>query len=451
MGGWTFNSDASAYTATVTVSLAFMQGGITVNGGSIAMLNDGGFIGFANGATAGAASFTTQSSGATVFGMSAGTDTATAGSASFLNVKGGTTAFQAMTNAGTATFANRFGGQTVFVDSSSAANATITNSKGGLTLFLGSAMGASAAITNSFGGTVIFAESSNAGNATITNASFGGPFVGIPVGIAFLEGSAAGTATIVNNNGLTAFGSPGGPDTATADHAQITNNVGGGTQFNAFATAGFATITINSGGAVAFFDNSTGGLAQFITNGTGTVDFGSSLGPNSDGQISAGSIAGSGTYYIGSGNRLTVGGNGLSTEVSGVIADTTPCGCSPPGPGALAKTGSGTLTLSGINTYSGGTTFAGGQRHDAQALERLYLDACADGRWRSDARRRFRQRQHARRRDLRRRLAGRYREDGRGHADHDRGQWLYGHDDHRERHLCAIRRGQRRGVSGRHR
>jgi autotransporter-associated beta strand protein len=89
------------------------------------------------------------------------------------------------------------------------------------------------------------------------------------------------------------------------------------------------------------------------------VDFGGSIGPNSDGRITAGSIAGSGTYYIGAGNLLTVGGNNLSTEVSGVIADFNPCGCGPVGPGNLEKVGTGTLILSGTNTYTGGTLVDG--------------------------------------------------------------------------------------------
>ena len=81
---------------------------------------------------------------------------------------------------------------------------------------------------------------------------------------------------------------------------------------------------------MAFFDGSTGGNAKFITNGTGYVDFSGSIGPGFDGRITAGSIAGSGTYYIGAGNTLITGGNNLSTEVSGVIADfnpSPPCGC----------------------------------------------------------------------------------------------------------------------------
>ena len=75
--------------------------------------------------------------------------------------------------------------------------------------------------------------------------------------------------------------------------------------------------------------------------------------------VIAGSIAGSGLYYIGGGNTLTVGSNNLSTTVSGVIADNNPCGCTT-GSGSLVKVGSGELTLSGINTYTGTTAVSGG-------------------------------------------------------------------------------------------
>jgi autotransporter-associated beta strand protein len=111
-----------------------------------------------------------------------------------------------------------------------------------------------------------------------------------------------------------------------------------------------------------FFDNSTGGQAQFITNAGGVTDFSGTLGPNGDGKVTAGSIAGAGNYYLGS-SQLTVGGNNLSTTVSGVISD---CGASGedcngnPSGGSLVKVGTGTLILTGANTYTGGTTINGG-------------------------------------------------------------------------------------------
>ncbi len=89
-------------------------------------------------------------------------------------------------------------------------------------------------------------------------------------------------------------------------------------------------------------------MARFITNAGGTVDFSGVT----SGAVNTGSIEGAGTYSLGS-NSLTVGGNDLSTTVSGLIEDG---GLG----GSLFKTGTGTLTLSGANTYSGFTTVADG-------------------------------------------------------------------------------------------
>jgi len=66
--------------------------------------------------------------------------------------------------------------------------------------------------------------------------------------------------------------------------------------------------------------------------------------------MTAGSIAGDGTYNLGS-KELTVGSNNLSTTVSGLIEGDG---------GSLVKVGTGTLTLTDNNTYSGGTTIQDG-------------------------------------------------------------------------------------------
>src|SRR5207342_1857279 len=82
-------------------------------------------------------------------------------------------------------------------------------------------------------------------------------------------------------------------------------------------TAGSATITNNN--SVEFDGNSTGGNAA-ITNATAaSVDFSASTGPAGDRKLSVGSIAGAGSFLLGR-NELTVGGNNLSTEASGVIS-----------------------------------------------------------------------------------------------------------------------------------
>lgn len=257
---------------------------------------------------------------------------------------------------GVTSLSNAFSGVTMFLNATSAGSMAITNNG---QLFFGDPTGSTATtatagratITNDGGLTAFFSQT-NAGSASITNQNSGT--------IAFTDQSSAGSATIVNKDfSGTTFGAVPG-STATAANATIINDANGITDFGAFSTAGNATIITKSGGETQFFDNSTGGNARFITSGTGIVDFGGSLGAAGDGRITAGSIQGSGLYYIGGGNTLVVGGNNLSTEVSGVIGDFNPCGCGPAGSGSLEKVGTGTLILSGTNSYTGTTTVNGG-------------------------------------------------------------------------------------------
>jgi autotransporter-associated beta strand protein len=349
---------------TFICSCASLQlGDATHTAGIVGAVVNEGVLSIFNANTAGITSIN-NNGGLTTF-----SNATSAGTMAIANRLGGETDFYDHSNAGSATIVNHFGGLTTFNDFSSAMNASITSRFGGETDFFDHSSADNATITNRFGGSTAFFDHSTADNATIVNRSFGSSE---PFGLGFFDHSDAGTATIINNNnGLIVFGTPflfGGFDPfdrPSAGYANITNNSGSNLQFDAFSTAAFATITTYSGGAVAFVDRSTGGNAQFITYGTGYVDFSGSSGPNGDGRITAGSIAGSGSYYIGGGNTLTVGSNNLSTVVSGVIGDFNPCGCGPygpglPGPGSLEKIGTGILTLSGINTYTGTTTVFGG-------------------------------------------------------------------------------------------
>jgi autotransporter-associated beta strand protein len=162
--------------------------------------------------------------------------------------------------------------------------------------------------------------------------------------IRFFNTSTAGNATIFNN------GSDSSDSTGTPP--------GGLTEFHVSSSAGNATIT-NSGGTVGglggitrFFDSSDGGTARAITNGNGILDI---SGLTTVG-MGIGSIEGSGNYFLGS-KRLSVGGNNLSSTVSGVIQDG---GFNGGIGGSLTKVGTGTLILTGANTYSGGTTISAG-------------------------------------------------------------------------------------------
>jgi autotransporter-associated beta strand protein len=296
--------------------------------------NGGAQANFLNATSAGSMTINNIGGGQLGFGTPGGADTATAGNATIIN-DNSVIAFFANTRAGTAQITNN-GGLIGFADQASADSATITNLNSGLT---------------SFGLPVVGTDTTTAGNATIINHSFGLT--------EFNAFSTAGNATITNNsNGFTNFW-----DTSTAGNATVTTNDGGVTNFFDNSTAGNARIVTNSGGQTYFDNNANGGTAQFITVGTGFVDFSGSLGPNGDGRITAGSIAGSGIYYIGAGNTLVVGGNNLSTTMSGVIADFNPaplCGCAIPGIGNFEKTGTGNLILSGVNTYTGTTAVNGG-------------------------------------------------------------------------------------------
>ncbi len=375
-GKTVFNDTSTAANATIVNRL----NGTTVfnnsaTAGSAGITNrTNGETDFNNNSTAGTANIVNMSTGLTTFNNMATAGSASitnnggetdfnnqssAGTADIVNRTGGLTSFANTSTAGSADITNRFGGETAFSNNSTAGGATIVNRFGSLTLFSNNSDAGIAGITNQFGGALVFSNKSSAASATIVNNSFGGPAVPF-AGVLFTNQSSAGNAIIVNNNnGLVAFGVPFSNDKATAANANITNNAGSELQFNGLTTAGSATITTNSGAQVIFFDASTGGNARFITNGTGLVDFGQSIGPNFDGRITAGSIEGSGFYYIGGFNTLVVGGNNLSTEVSGVIADNNPCGCTS-GSGSLEKVGSGQLTLSGINTYTGTTVVNGG-------------------------------------------------------------------------------------------
>ncbi|MCP3382337.1 autotransporter domain-containing protein [Bradyrhizobium sp. CCGUVB4N] len=321
-----------------------------------ATINNTGLTYFYGTSSAGSATITNSSTGQVIFQDSSTAANAIIGGGSSYTFIG----FYNTSSAGSATITAN--GQLSFRDNTTAGGATITVNSLGYAYFLSTATAGTATITND--GSLSFGGSSTAGHAVITSSN----------SIDFRQNSTAGSAVITNNGSLN-FGS-----SSTAASATITNNLaasfyGASTAgsatinntynltFNETSTAGNAVITNNAGGPINpngmtwFRDNATAGNAQLINNGANTFfDFSGSSGPNGDNKLSAGSIAGDGTFYLGA-IELTVGGNNLSTTVSGVIADGGYSGATG---GSLVKTGTGTLTLTGSNTYTGGTIFAGG-------------------------------------------------------------------------------------------
>jgi autotransporter-associated beta strand protein len=162
----------------------------------------------------------------------------------------------------------------------------------------------------------------------------------------------AGASSYTFNNGNFAVIFLGAGIVVNGGSAAITNN--NALEFLDSSTAGSAAITNNR--VIEFLNTSTAGNAAITNTGPGSeVFFSGSTGPNNDHKLSAGSIAGGGSFILGA-NQLTVGGNNLSTVVSGVIEDSS----APSAGGALVKIGTGTLTLTGTNAYTGGTTVNGG-------------------------------------------------------------------------------------------
>jgi autotransporter-associated beta strand protein/T5SS/PEP-CTERM-associated repeat protein len=181
--------------------------------------------------------------------------------------------------------------------------------------------------------------------AGIANSSAFAPSFTNDAGLMFFNSGTAANAAITNNGGISFLGS------SSAGSSTIINNGSGSLiSFSDTSTANNATITTNGGALTQFTSNSNGGNARFITNAGGIVDFSGTSGPLGDGRITAGSIEGAGTYRLGS-NELTIGGNNLSTTLSGSIQDGG-------AGGSLVKEGSGTLTLTGSSNIGGDLTLS---------------------------------------------------------------------------------------------
>ena len=266
-------------------------------------------------------------------------DNAQAGSNTILN--NGNLGFSNNASAGSASVTNL--NYFYFNNNANAGSATLVNSASssiaGLLSFQGTSSAQNATLLNLDGAAanIQFNDQSNAGSSTITN--------GTTDTLSFNNASSAGSA-LITNQGTLFFSGSSAVSIAAAASATLVNN--GTLAFNAYSTAGNADITTNAGATLQFQALSTGGSAQLTTNSGGFTDF------NGEGAVAVtvGSIAGSGTYNLGSAD-LAVGANNLNTSLSGVIADGG-------AGGSLTKIGAGTLTLSGANSYTGGTNIDGG-------------------------------------------------------------------------------------------
>ena len=209
-------------------------------------------------------------------------------------------------------------------------------------------------------GVTTFNDNSNVENATIINNA------GLHGGgeTLFQFTSTAGNSTIICNSGTAPMmrggvvsmggtGQYGGNSTITVNGSDVAHSGGGLLDVFDHASTGNATLIANGGaldpGHLQFQPAGSGGTSRVELFGNGSLDI---LYPAGEPPLTIGSLEGDGSVFLDAAN-LMIGGNGLSTIFSGVIADEG-------GGGSITKVGAGTLTLSGANTYTGGTVVRGG-------------------------------------------------------------------------------------------
>ena len=178
-------------------------------------------------------------------------------------------------------------------------------------------------------------------------------------------GSSSSAATIAVNGGTHAINTPialNNLTISTAVGSQLTlgGAIGPDSSNNSLTTTGGGTVVLGTANTFDGPTTITGGelrLGNPNSLQNSTVAVGSKNGLTFTPQIGAfslGGLAGSGNLALAdtaaSPITLSIGSNGASTTYSGNLSGT----------GGLAKTGTGTLTLSGNGSYSGGTNILSG-------------------------------------------------------------------------------------------
>jgi fibronectin-binding autotransporter adhesin len=167
---------------------------------------------------------------------------------------------------------------------------------------------------------------------------YGGGGGGGPLGGngGFGAGSGAGQNTTVGS-----FGGMGAFHSGT--------NYGGG---GGGAALGGAIFVRGSNGATLTIADSNIDSGSLTAGSGGTAVSGNSLSESG----SPGQVSGSTMFLYGGNTTISVSNNGIPQTISGSITDDNVDG----NPGAITKSGAGTLYLTGANTYVGGTTISAG-------------------------------------------------------------------------------------------
>jgi outer membrane autotransporter protein len=249
-----------------------------------------------------------------------------------LNVSGGTITFGTALQVGDfggIGAVNQTGGNVVFGGNGSAASLNIGNQGGNGTYNLsGGTLSFNGTGTTSF---IVIGRNGASSSSSAQQSS---------TGVLNLSGDSAMTLTnatlFIGSNGSAS--TPGvAPGDGTINQTGGTLTIDGGSRLFLAAT-GNGTYNLNGGtlqiGGTSLSGNfnNSGGTYQFHLGG-GTI------------QVIGSPLIGTVTPTLVAGTTSTIDTNGIGATWSAVLS----------GPGALAKTGAGTLTLNAANTYTGGT------------------------------------------------------------------------------------------------
>lgn len=199
------------------------------------------------------------------------------------------------------------------------------------------------------------------GGGTLIYAVGGTLFQGVDKNIMLLEGTTSTVevnATAANEKGVAGTGRITGAgnlviNAATGSASDSRLTMGGSNDFT-------GTLTINSG-YLQVSNNSIGSNANIVVNSGGCLRMFTNLAPWMR-RWGLGALSGAGKleggYEPGTTNVFAVGGLNADSTFSGRIVNYVSHDAT--ARAALAKVGTGTLTLSGANTYSGQTTVEAG-------------------------------------------------------------------------------------------
>lgn len=308
---------------------------------------NGGFLQFADNASAGTATLNNQ-------GNIEWTGTSTAASATLTNSNGGSTVFYNSSTAGSANIVNA-NGQTNFFDNSSTGTATVTNQSGGLLDFYDNSTASGATVVNQAGGTVRIRGVGTPGLAIGSLSGAGAVVLGtkaLTVGGLNTDTTVSG---VISGTGGSLVKTGTGTLTLTGANTYTGGTtVSSGTLSGNAASFGTGAIVDNAALVIdqasdATLANTLSGTGSLTKTGTGQLLYtGNGAGFTGSTLVSGGSLSVNGSL----GGTSTIGSGGVLKGI-GTIGTTVLAAGATLAPGNSI----GTLTVNGDFTFMPGSRY----------------------------------------------------------------------------------------------